>query len=326
MRGLLVLGVLLLAAAAAAGQAPDGSAGTEAAPGLTVLLYHPFPDAADPLGFPFPQNGSRDAFATRYSHFLESDAGFPYPYVVMDGLLPVAGLPDPQRPYASAYEAYEKAIRERAKAEAPATLEVASVLSDDALTVGIRVAPVAPLDRASLRLWAAVVEDHVFYKPPPALSNGVFGHRFTVRALADLGPVDVAEGAPSEWVRPFPLDAGWSQGSLFIAVWLQQEPVEGRFESHEVVQSALHPVGGPATVQSGRGVLLEMYTATWCDTCLYGDQAASDLADLYGVPNRAPAAASSGYWKAPVRPWLAASTSLASAGLAVLLVRRGGGP
>ncbi|HLF17038.1 MAG TPA: hypothetical protein VI796_06385 [Candidatus Thermoplasmatota archaeon] len=321
---------ILVAATATSVALPAAAEPTAATgPDLTVLIYHPYPDDADPLGFGFPAGGQRDAFWARYGSQAPGTA-FPYPYTVVDGLHAVAGIPDQRQPFESTREAYAASVRDRLAAEPPATLVVNGSLDGNLLRVEVEVDPNGPLDRADLRLWVAVTEDHVAYKPPPRLSNGVFDHRFTVRAMEDAGQVDLAAGNTVHRTAGFTLDPDWSRGQLSVAAWLEENPEEATFHPdrlfapHEVVQSALHRVDSPAaTRQEGKAVLLEMLSATWCDPCLYGDTAADDLAREHGVPDVAPLTADSGYLRRPLLPpALAAALSLAAGGAVVALAVR----
>lgn len=325
-----LLAALVLAALVAPGlaQAQDGVQAqgsvqeVRPGPGLTVLLWHPYPDAADPLGFPF--EGGRDGYWIRHSHFDAEEDGFDFPHMVTDGVTAVEGLPDPDAPYASTRGAYEAAVDDRAATDPPVALELSAdpASEEDAGTVEATVAvlPRTGLDGESLHLWVALVEDHVHYAPPPRVSNGVTDHRFTVRAAADLGIVDLSRGVPEVRNATFtaPQDAPAEQ--LYVAAWLQQGPSHGlRFDPNEVVQATIHRVEDPGvTRQDDKGVLMELYSATWCDPCLFGDRAAEELAAERGLQTVDPEPVRASYLRAPA-DWavfgLAAAFGAAAFGL-----------
>jgi hypothetical protein len=131
-----------------------------------------------------------------------------------------------------------------------------------------------------LRLYAALVEDPVHFEAPPEFSNGITEHRFTVRGFAMIGEVDLS--SETRGAHAFALTADWQRDRLLVAVWLQAglEPL-GRFASREVVQ-ATHAVVGDEVLQEAKGVLAEMYSATWCEPCLYGDLAMEEVAISLG--------------------------------------------
>lgn len=287
--------LLVLACALAA--APPAQAS------LIVLTFHPVPDAADPLGVDFLDG--RDAFATRYGNLAENGI-FPFPSVVVDGITPVLGLPNATRPYVDTLQAYEAAHDARAALESPLTLRISADVGA-VLSVVVNATPTAPL--GPMRAWLVVVEDHVAFRPPPAVSNGVFDHRFTVRAVVAAGEhnLDGAREIRHEWALP----SSWSRDRLYVAAWFEGVGSGlGRFEPGEVVQAALHKVGDPATTHAEKGVLLEMYSATWCDTCLYGDRAAADLAEAHPAAAYVEAAGRSGYLVAPQNPAVALAVAI----------------
>lgn len=260
MRWLLIL--LLLMPAVAAG------------PSLTLLVHHPFPDESDPFGFPWEQGIGY--YRWQYG-FLDTDKnGFDFPHMVMDGVIPVEGLPDGP-PFVATETAYNDAFAARQK-ENSVDLTVATFVGANVL-VEATFEPVISLEGESLRAWFAVVEDNVFYDAG-RLGNGVTNHRMTVRDLHDGGIVDLTNSQTV--VANFPAPADNDQ--FYIAVWLQQDSVEGlRFDTHEVVQATTHPLRSTTpTVQDTKGVLMQLYSATWCDTCLFGDMVAEDMLQTYG--------------------------------------------
>jgi thiol-disulfide isomerase/thioredoxin len=277
-----VLGAVLLAGfAPAQAQGGGDAAGEGGGTPLTVLLFHP-DDGVDPLGF---DAGGADPFALRYAPLVADKGRFDFPFFVADGVLPIEAIPDPARPYASALDAYSQAVDARAAEEPAAVLLLASLVAGGQATVQVAVEPRADLAAEDLRLRVALVEDHVEYQPPPGLTNGVTDHRFTVRAYADLGRMAETGNAS----RTFLLGEEWARERLSVAAWLQQGAPSPRFDAREVVQATSAPLGD-AVVQSGKGVLVEMLSATWCDPCLYGDEAVEALAVEAGVaePGGAP--------------------------------------
>lgn len=361
-----VLAALVLAALVLPGlaQAQDDGGASPAAgdraetvpgPGLTVLLWHPCPDDADKLGFPF-QDG-RDGYWARYQHLDTDRDGFDFPHMVTDGIVASEGLPDPGAPYASTRAAYEDAVAARSAQDPPVALELSAAPAEAARGFGgggdcrgqedgdgaadetaaaspvridatVAVLPRGTLDGESLHLWVALVEDHVHYAPPPRVSNGVTDHRFTVRAAQDLGVLDLSRGVPAIHNASLaaPEDAPLDQ--LYVAAWLQQGGSHGlRFDPHEVVQATIHRVQEPGvTRQADKGVLMEVYSATWCDPCLFGDQVAEELAAEYGLQTVDPERVRTSYLRAP--PSWTVFALAAVAGAAVLGASRlpGGRP
>lgn len=301
--------------------AASGSA--QAGPQVTVLLHHPN-DGVDPFGFDYAFGS--DYFAIRYGPLVADKGRFDFPYFIADGVLPIEKLPDPDVPYAATLSAYDAAVAQRANEATPVTLHLASSItpsntssltsaapgSDVVATA--RIVPIEPIDGEDLHLFLALTEDPVHFQPPPGLTNGVTEHRFTVRAIADLGRVDL--GAPSNLTRTFTLDEDWDAQRLHVAAWLQQGAGSPRFDAREVVQATTAPLGESVT-QDTKGVLVEMLSATWCDPCLYGDLAVEELAIARGAAT--PLALDDGprYFQAPSLPWLAvAAAALAAAATA----------
>ncbi len=336
--------VLVLAAVAAAaavlGATAPAAAQMEPRPGpaLTVLVHHPFPDPADPLGAPLSAggaNGTTDAFVARYQRYDTGRDGFGYPSMVVDGVVPIEGLPDGDAPYLATRTAYTAALEQRTAEASPAALEVVSRFDGDRLLAQVTVVPAVDLAGEDLRLWVAVAEDHVFYEPPAALSNGVTDHRFTVRTVRDLGPLAslgaAGEGAlaPREAGVVFQVASGWQRPELYVTAWLQQGPGHGlRFDPLEVVQATTHRAADDGvTRQDSKGVLLELYSATWCAPCLYGDTVVEELAEERGHPAyiEASRGGTTRYWQAPGSILLAVAAALVGAA-ATALPRFGGRP
>ncbi|MEA3189925.1 MAG: hypothetical protein QOD77_507 [Thermoplasmata archaeon] len=276
VRGAPLLVLLLLAASAAP------------ASGQAVVLIHHSRDDVDPFGVALRQG---DSFSARYAHVAAGAGRFDYPTFVADGLNPIVALPVPAQPYAGTLDAYAAGFAARAAAPAGATLAVQAIPDGKEVRVEVGVAPGQGLE--PVRLWVAITEDHVRYIADSAISNGVEDHRFTVRAIVDGGLVE----GPAN--RTFRLLAGdWDPDFVSAAAWLQAEPNAVRLAPHEAVQAASAKLGAPATVQASKAVLLELYSATWCDPCLYGDLAMEELAVRHaGASKEAPPA--KGYYRAP---------------------------
>ncbi len=331
--GAAVKGVALLVLLAVA---VPGVAQVEPQPGpaLSVLVHHPYPDSADPLGVgaPFAGNGSVDAFVGRYHRYDVGRDGFGYPSMVVDGIVPIEGLPDGDAPYMATRAAYEAALDQRVGEASPVVLEVKSRFDGDRLLAEVVVVPLADVSGDDLHLWVALAEDHVFYEPPPGLGNGVTDHRFTVRAVRDAGPLAALAGAADGPLAPreagfiFDVKQGWDRSQLFVSAWVQQGAGHGlRFEPLEVVQATTHRAGDEGvTRQEAKGVLLELYSATWCAPCLYGDTVVEELAEQRGhAAYLGREAAGARYWQAPDNLWIAVVACLVG-GVALAAPRFGG--
>jgi len=309
---LLALAVLAVAASAvgpaapAAAQSPSGSQ-------AVVLVHHPL-DHVDPFGVAF---GGLDTFAARYQGFA-ADGTFAFPTFVADGVLGVPSLPDPNVPYQSTLANYTSLVQRRLALQAPLTLRLQAAVAGDALRIEAAADPVAPLadpQRAgALHLWAAVAEDPVHYQADARVSNGVTEHRFTVRALQDLGSVDLSSGAATVRSASIPVGPGWARDRLLAAAWVAADGPFAHFASGEVLQAAWAHAGAPAVTQSAKAVLVEVYSATWCGPCLYGDLAAESIAvQMGGAAPPASASAATRYLVGPDHPGLALGVALLAA-------------
>ncbi len=271
--GIFLLFALVPLAGLAAG-APDGDR-------AVVLVHHPLDDV-DPFGVAF---GRGDTFAARYVRLLDATGAFPYPVVVVDGVDPVLGLPRPEMPYQGTIDNYTATIERRLAHEAPVGLGVLAQTLNHQIVASLLVTPVAaivdPSGTTELHLWAAVVEDQIYFTDEAPVWNGIENHRFTVRALQDTGAVDLGSAAPQARNATFAIGADWNRAHLSVAAWLQAGPTGGRFAGNEVVQAASAPVDGPGVVQKQKAALVEMYSATWCDPCYYGDLALEQIAIRY---------------------------------------------
>lgn len=253
--------------------------------GIVPIAYHPFPDDADPLGVPYYSVGDRqwDYFVGTYSFHDQERDGFDFPSLVVDGSTLVEGTNGGT--YESTLEAYREAFDARTALEPPLTMVVNSTGTGQDRTVAVTLDGPALSAEPDLALHWAIIEDDVYYKPPPALSNGVFIHRFTLRESSPYPHQTIAFG-PGALTRTFDLrlDQTWDEGSLYLAVWVQNHAEESpRFDFGEVLQATLHPLAEDGqTVQERKGVLMEMFTATWCPACLFGDGALDTLASENG--------------------------------------------
>jgi hypothetical protein len=315
------IALIIVAALAGAQGEPEIREG----PDLVVLVHHPYPDTADPLGFPYDGAGFNGTgyYQQKYAIFDKENDGFAYPHLVVDGILPVEGLPDPQRPYQATYDAYQGVLKQRLQEEAAAALEVRTQVAADQVLVAAQVLPSGPMPGEHLEAWMALVEDNVRYEPPPAVSNGVVNHRFTVRAITNLGTIDLSQGTPAQLTAAFRMQPAWEREQLHIAFWLQQGASYGtRFDANEVAQATIHPVqDNVVTRQTVKAVLMEGLSATWCLTCLYGDTVLEDLAQQHGYAVAAKPE-STGYWRPPTHWGIAILALVGAAALALPRIRR----
>lgn len=302
--------VLLAALAPAAQGQVERSGGN-----LVILINHPYPDPVDPLGFPFTGFGSNGTgyYQQRYASFDRENDGFSYPHLTVDGTFPIEGVPDAGRPYQSTLEAYQAAVAKRLREAPAATITVRTQAVDGRVLVAAEVTPAGPMPGESLEAWMALVEDNVQYRAPPAVSNGVNNHRFTVRSIQGQGRLDFDQGMTAELSASFTTQPEWRAEQLHVAIWIQQGAAYGtRFDANEVAQATLHPVAGDVvTRQTGKAVLLEALSATWCQSCVYGDRALETMAEENGYA-AAVSSAGKGYWEPPTS-WGVAAAALAGA-------------
>jgi thiol-disulfide isomerase/thioredoxin len=302
--GLIVLALAATPLGAGQGAGPDGSAASGA---LSAQVR-------DPLGFAWPEGGTTGAWPVRFAHLDRERDGFDYPTFVVDGIVavegPVQGAGSPQE---RTTEAYRRHVAQRATLESPLQMQVASTWTPGRMpteeapgvrgSVELRIAYQMRevLSGDDLHLWVALVEEPVDYTPPPAFSNGITEHPFTLRALRQVGRVDAATTAVQNTSAQFELHPGWRPERLLASVWVQQSAGFGhRYDAHEVVQATMHPIlQEDATQQVEKGVLVEMLSATWCAPCLFGDRAVDALAREHQVPIRRSAAPQDAYWQAP---------------------------
>lgn len=297
--------------------AGTATAGHEA----TVLLFHPL-DQVDPFGIPF-EGG--DPFTARYAAVAAQTGQFDYPVFVADGLGAIQALPDSTQPYAGTVGAYEAAVSARLSASpaAPLALALDARKVGDSAVLSVQADPAAPIQESqgqTLRLRVALAEDPVHYQPPAPVSNGVVDHRFTVRAYRDLGAI--ALDGRSNLTATIPLDASWLPDHLIAAAWVQADGTPGRFAPTEVLQATHTPLGG-AVRQATKGVLVELYSATWCSPCLYGDLAVEQVA-IQRAGAQVLAKPAARYFEAAPAPLLAAAVAVLAGTALALLPLRGG--
>ncbi len=251
-----------------------------------VLVYHPYPDDADPLGFAFGADCSRacDGFVVRHGGSEPFRDGIAFPGFVADGVISMEGLGEGQA-FEATLAMYEAAVQDRLQADTPVALAAATRIMDDVVRSSIWIDTESSIT-GGMRLWAALVEDPVHYRPPAALSNGVYEHPFTMRSLHDLGAISLAPGTQERVDVDFPLDEAWDPEGMRLAVWIEQDRAAlGTFSPGETIQAVSHPInGGGITRQEDRAVLIEAYSASWCDPCLIGDEALEEIAEMHGLP------------------------------------------
>lgn len=283
LRGpLWVLLALLLVAPASA-----QDAGAEAGPDVVLLVHHPFPDDADPLGVPFGPDCDRacDAFVERHGAKRPFDDGIAFPGFIADGRIAMESLVTGDDTFQATLDAYEAAVQDRLAQETPITLRVQTRVVDGELRAVAWTQTSTSLGDGLL-LWAALVEDPVHFEPPPALSNGVFEHPFTLRHIEALGSIAPSPEQEQRTDIVIPLDEAWEAERIRLAVWVEQDRTSlGTFDAGEVVQAVSHAIlDTEPTVRSERAVLVEAYSASWCDPCLIGDEALEELAAAHGLP------------------------------------------
>ncbi|MFA5862688.1 MAG: hypothetical protein WDA16_13440 [Candidatus Thermoplasmatota archaeon] len=275
------IGLLLLPPLVSAGSAVD----------LVPISYHPYPDSADPLGVPVVTSGNRSwgYFETYYGFYDTDRNGFDFPSLVADGVKFVEGAPGGD--YDPTLSAYRRSFDGRHALESPFTITVRSMVRDARVEFDVAVNATGTMDETGLALKWVLAEDDVYFRPPPALSNGVFIHRFTARALSPRAPaiLDFSSSPNATYHGSVGLHPSWNVDKLYLAVWVQNEAeTSARFGFAEVPQAAMHFVtDANATTQDRKAVLIEMFTATWCAACLFGDSALHTLATERGFASTA---------------------------------------
>jgi thiol-disulfide isomerase/thioredoxin len=272
----------------------------------TVLVYHPVDaNEVDPFGVHYQ---GADPFSFRYQALAAQAGQFDYPVFLADGVRAIQSLPNPSVPFQGTLDAYDAAVRERAGQPVAVAITLAAEAAGPTARLQVRLEPEAPLQPSQgqhLHLVVALAEDPVHYQPPAPVSNGVVDHRFTVRAFQDAGEVDLASGQAVDRTVAMSLDPSWRVDRLLAAAWVQADEAPGRFQPHEVLQATHSTLDGTAVRQSGKGVLVEAYSATWCTPCLYGDLAIEQVAIRFGDARPLAAAGGPLYFEAAPMPLLA---------------------
>jgi hypothetical protein len=314
----LLLALFIPVAAETSTQMTDSPAPARQA----VVLLHHVTDGRDLLGVPFGPAGN-DTFSSRYED-LTPAGGFPFPSFLADGGGMVSGTPDDNVPFESTLDAYTRSFDAGlANATAVPAIWLAARAIGPSVHADISVSPnetaAASPSGQEIHALTALTEDNVFWRPPDGSFNGVANHRFTVRALADLGVVDLARHAATNLTHDFAVDETWRVEHLVLAVWLQTEPGGTNHTTHHVLQAASATVDGPPVMQTQKAVLLELYSATWCRPCLYGDRALEALAIQFAGASPPPdAAAIPGYFQPPANAvWVALAAAAAGVGIAL---------
>ncbi len=299
--------VLILIVPGVLAQAPQSG------PDVVMLVHHPYPDDADILGVPFGEDCSRacDAFVVRHGSNPTFRDGIDFPGFIADGRIAAEALPPGG--FDATLALYDDAVKQRLATETPVILTIGTRVVDDVARTSIWAEATQDVG-AGLVLWIAVVEDPVHYEPPPGLSNGVTEHPFTVRSVQRIGAIDLTGTEPVG--LSIPLDEAWDQDNTRIAAWIEQDRTAlGTFEPGEVVQAVSHRVQSSGlTRQTDRAVLIEAYSASWCDPCLIGDAALEALAEAHGLPTgRTPPAEPSYLQDAAIPSWALGALALLGA-------------
>jgi hypothetical protein len=244
---------------------------------LNLVVYHPYPDEnGDTWGFPERTvNGTEvDWMAGTYGALLFPTAAFDGVHLIEQTLQGVGA-----GEYQVTHETYRRVIEERIARDAPATLRIDGSLGQDVLSATVEVVPDAPIQGSGLTLRVLLVEDDVAYDG----GNGVLNHRFTVRSSKTESNLSLAAALERNVTFLVPQSSDATRLGV-VAILQNFDPASSVFKEKEVLQSATWMLRqtGP-TIQNARGVLLELYSATWCTACIVGDAVTDDLANAYGV-------------------------------------------
>jgi thiol-disulfide isomerase/thioredoxin len=243
-----------------------------------VLVYHPLPDEqGDPWGVAAMNLGGRnvDWMAGYY-------AAYDFPTAAIDGVNLIAGLPtlEGAGAFQDTYNAYRRSFEARRAEATPVSMRLQATLGDDAVQVNAVVRSLGLVDDRGLVLRFVLFEDDVGFSG----GNGIVNHRFVVRALSPMHPVNLGPG-DFQVTGNLPLAPFVNRENVGVVAIVQNTAEDSTlFGFKEVVQSASWTVRqSGATNQVSRGVLLELYSATWCASCVYGDSATDALADEFGL-------------------------------------------
>lgn len=247
---------------------------------LVVLVHHPYPDLkGDPWGIPYTEgNRTGDWLALRYGAYW-------FPTAVVDGVTKLERTPQGEGagPNLETYANYKRAYADRVTRDTPFVVRIEPGPADaHQLRVNVTVQSDAPIPAPELYLRIALFEDDVYLDG----GNGVTNHRFVVRTPTNstLLPPNFDRVAVQ---TAFPHNASWNPNRLGIVAYLQNEQDDSaRLAFHEVLQAAVwRPAQEGPTVQADKAVLLELYSATWCAACVFGDNAVDELANEFGLPS-----------------------------------------
>lgn len=316
-----VLALLIVAAAAATAPAASAEDAPASTSRVSVLAYHPYPDpqaaaglGGDPFGVPADRGVPRDRMVDYYDAYW-------FPTARFDGVLVHSYDPDePARTVDEFEREYAERMEARLGEDAPVVIELNGSVSADRGVARATFTPTANVtsDRVVLRL--VVFEDHVHYDG----GNGVTDHRFMVREVLPPMETRLRVGAPVVLERAFNVSDEWDPTRLGVVAFAQNEdPNALPWRAKEVLQSASHAFAqANATVQRERAVLLEMYTATWCASCIWGDGAMERIVETYGVDGHGVAGSEWAYFRPPAWGRVALAGAVAAA-LGVALWPRG---
>lgn len=280
---------------------------------LVGLLFHPYPDPqGDPWGLPFTQgNQTGDWMSLRYGAYY-------FPTAVFDGLTILERTPQGEGggPFLETYANYRRAYEDRVLQDTPVTIRIDAAVESQTVLANVTLTPHVDLASEPLFLHVVLFEDDVVYDG----GNGVINHRFVARTLPATQEIPWRGLEPIPFDVEFPRDEAWDPRHIGFAAWIQNGPdASPRFEPKEVVQAAAWKAGqaGP-TVQAQKAVLVELYSATWCEACPPGDAAVDELANSLGLSSARLAASGFKYLRpgdAWTLPLAAAVGILIAAGL-----------
>ncbi len=295
--------------------APVAAQEVTSLPPAVFLIHHPGNDATDPFG------SEPDIFAEAYAGTASTAGAFDYPTFVVDGVLPVRAIPNDKAPMDSVLAAYATALHDRGLTETPVALHLLTQTdaARENVAINLAVEPTGELQRIGeqeLQAWIVVAEDNIHYKPPAPVSNGIENHRFTVRAHRMAG--NLTDDGHGAFQVTIPLEASWDAQQVHIVAWIQADGQGGRFQPHEVVQAVQADLDDAST-SATKVVLAQLYSATWCPPCLFGDLAVEELAIRSGAAQPAPGRREGYVTQVPL---LATIGALAGAGLATWATRK----
>ncbi|HEX9815789.1 MAG TPA: hypothetical protein VGB18_02305, partial [Candidatus Thermoplasmatota archaeon] len=164
--------------------------------------------------------------------------------------------------------------------QAPVSIRLDATIEEEAVAADALIRPVGVLNEGSLMLRFVLFEDDVGF----AGGNGIVNHRFVVRAVSPGHHIDLSSGE-FQLTGRLPLAPYIKTENVGVVAVVQNLDEDSAvFSNKEVLQSAswTSRQDGPTT-QVVRGVLLELYSATWCAACVYGDSASDALADEFGL-------------------------------------------